>query len=130
MPTTEQKEIKLALTINGEEFVAPPPKMKMLKRVMAFNMRYQDGEIDLNTVDGVDAFFQLIVDIIGNDNLTVEKLEDLNTPLDQGEVARIKAATDTRVKLLDKYLPSLKATELTGADGKDLLPALIKHVYE
>ena len=77
MPTTEQKEIKLALTINGEEFVAPPPKMKMLKRVMSFNMRYQDGEIDLNTPAGVDAFFQLIVDIIGNEDLTVEKLEDL-----------------------------------------------------
>lgn len=60
----------------------------------------------------------------------VEKLEDLKNPLDAGEVARIKAATDTRVKLLDKYLPSLKATELTGADGKDLLPTLIKHVYE
>ena len=60
----------------------------------------------------------------------VEKLEDLLTPLDAGEVVRIKAATDVRVKLLDKYLPSLKSTELTGKDGTDLLPALIKHVYE
>lgn len=69
--------IKLSLTINGEEFIAPPPKMKMLKRVMDFNMRYQAEEIDLNTPDGIDAFFQLIVDIIGNDDLTIEKLEEL-----------------------------------------------------
>lgn len=73
--TTEQ--ITLKLTINGEEFIAPPPKMKMLKRVMGFNMRYQNGDVDLNTPDGIDAFFQLIVDIIGNDALTVEILEDL-----------------------------------------------------
>jgi hypothetical protein len=44
----------------------------------------------------------------------VEKLEDLLTPMDMGEVNRIKAATDVRVRLLDKYLPSLKSTELTA----------------
>lgn len=71
------EKVILSLTINGEEFIAPPPRMKMLKRVMGFNMRYQDGDIDLNTPDGIDAFFQLIVDIIGNEDLTIEKLEEL-----------------------------------------------------
>jgi hypothetical protein len=50
----------------------------------------------------------------------IEKLEDLAIPLDPNEVARIKGANDQRLKLLGKYLPDLKATEITGEDGGPL----------
>lgn len=44
----------------------------------------------------------------------IEKLEDLSQEFDACTVQRIKAATDTRVKMLDKYLPSLQNTTLDG----------------
>ena len=48
------------------------------------------------------------------DNL--EKLENLKTQMDNVEVSRIKAATDTRVKLLNKYLPDLKQVEIDDSE--------------
>lgn len=42
------------------------------------------------------------------------KLADLEIKLDSIEATRIKAATDIRLKLLNKYIPDLKSTELTG----------------
>jgi len=48
------------------------------------------------------------------DNL--EKLEDLHTEMDNVEVSRIKSATDTRVKLLNKYLPDLKQVEIDDSE--------------
>lgn len=47
----------------------------------------------------------------------VKKIEDLDNDMDAVEVQRLKAANETRLKLLNKYLPDLKSTELTGADG-------------
>jgi hypothetical protein len=47
----------------------------------------------------------------------INKIEDLGLPMDAIEVQRIKAANEARLKLLNKYLPDLKSTELTGADG-------------
>ena len=47
----------------------------------------------------------------------IEKLEDLTVDLDTNEITRIKAANDQRIKVLGKYLPDLKATEITGMDG-------------
>lgn len=60
----------------------------------------------------------------------VEKIEHLDEDLTQEEVTRLRVATDVRVKLLSKYLPDLKAIEMTGEDGKDLIPAAIKIIYE
>lgn len=41
----------------------------------------------------------------------IEKLEDLNQEMDSVEVQRIRTATDQRVKLLDKYMPSVKSED-------------------
>ncbi len=49
--------------------------------------------------------------------LNIKNLEDLSKELDAGEIARIKAASDLRMKLLDKIVPSRKAVELTGEGG-------------
>ena len=50
------------------------------------------------------------------------KLSELDAPLEQLDVQRLKAAADIKLKLIDKYLPSLKQTdvELTGEDGKPI----------
>lgn len=50
------------------------------------------------------------------DNLT--KLEDLKIELNNAETARLRTATDIRLKLLNKYLPDLKSTEIT-TDNED-----------
>jgi len=60
----------------------------------------------------------------------VEKIEHLDNILTQDELQRLKVATEFRVKLLSKYLPDLKSVEMTGEDGKDLIPASITIKYE
>ena len=45
---------------------------------------------------------------------SIDKLEQLDEELDSTQVQRIRAAIDSRLKLVDKYLPSLKSVELTG----------------
>lgn len=49
-----------------------------------------------------------------------DKMGDLTQPLDPQELARIKAATDTRLALIKKVLPDLKAMELTGENGNPM----------
>lgn len=46
-----------------------------------------------------------------------DKLADLNIVLESNDVQRLKAAADLKFKLINKYLPDLKAVELTGKDG-------------
>jgi hypothetical protein len=46
-----------------------------------------------------------------------EKLADESQDIDQTMVARIKAANDMRLKLLNKYLPDVKAVEVQDEDG-------------
>lgn len=43
-----------------------------------------------------------------------EKLADLDDELDANKVARLKASADLKLKLVNKYLPDLKQTELIG----------------
>lgn len=43
-----------------------------------------------------------------------EKLNDLDEELDANKIARLKAAADLKLKLVNKYLPDLKQTELIG----------------
>lgn len=47
----------------------------------------------------------------------IDKMEKL-AGNDHFELTKLKTANEQRMKLIDKYLPSLKATELTG-DGGD-----------
>lgn len=47
----------------------------------------------------------------------IEKVEKLDPSTARDELPPIKAAIDARLKLLDKYMPSLKAMELTGEGG-------------
>lgn len=48
----------------------------------------------------------------------VDKLEDLTCEMEQAEISRISKAIDTRLKLLNKYLPDEKSVELKNADGE------------
>lgn len=51
----------------------------------------------------------------------INKLEDLTIDLENDQVGRIKAANDQRIKLLGKYLPDLKATEVTAEISGDMV---------
>ena len=57
------------------------------------------------------------------------KLTDLPKELTSVEANRLKAAADIKMRLIDKYLPSLKAVEMTGEDGKPLIPKAIEITY-
>ena len=43
-----------------------------------------------------------------------DKLDDESNPIAPDMVARMKVSIDTRLKLINKYLPDLKQTELIG----------------
>ncbi len=43
-----------------------------------------------------------------------EKLNDLDQDLDANKVTRLKTAAELKLKLVNKYLPDLKQTELIG----------------
>ena len=45
------------------------------------------------------------------------ELNDLTKPLEVSDINRKKIVIDTKMRLINKYLPDLKQTELTGADG-------------
>lgn len=44
----------------------------------------------------------------------IEKMEKEGSQMDSGELNALKSATDVRVKMLNKYLPDLKSTEITS----------------
>ena len=48
------------------------------------------------------------------------KLLSLEDDLDAVEVQRLRAVMDSKHKLIDKYLPTLKSTELTTDDDNPL----------
>ena len=43
-----------------------------------------------------------------------EKLQSLDKELEQTEITRLKYAADLKLKLINKYLPDLKAMEIEG----------------
>ena len=49
------------------------------------------------------------------------ELNDLSIQLEQGEVARKKIVLDTKLKLINKYLPDLKNTEISNDGGGQLI---------
>jgi len=46
-----------------------------------------------------------------------KKIAELGNGLESLEVQRLKAAAEIKLKLINKYLPDLKATEITGEGG-------------
>ena len=50
-----------------------------------------------------------------------QKLADLEQKLDQVDVSRLKAAADIQLRLISKYLGDVKAIEISGAEGGDLV---------
>lgn len=44
----------------------------------------------------------------------IKKVQDFGTDLDALQIQRVKIAIDARMKLVGKYLPDLKAMELSG----------------
>lgn len=55
-----------------------------------------------------------------------EKLNKLKDDLTQVEVTRLRAAAEIKLKLIDKYLPSLKSIELDGNLSVDPVSALLQ----
>ena len=51
----------------------------------------------------------------------IRNLSDPELEYDSLWVQRLKAAADLRLKLMAKYLPDLKTTEITGPEGGDLV---------
>ena len=49
-----------------------------------------------------------------------QKLVNLDNDLDQVKVQRLKAAADIKLKLIAKYIPDLKAMEVTGEGGEKI----------
>lgn len=57
----------------------------------------------------------------------IEKMENLaGVQIDSGDMLRIKTANEQRLKLLDKYLPSLKSVEMSGPMDDNGLPTSIE----
>lgn len=49
-----------------------------------------------------------------------QKLSNEHIELDPTMISRLKAAADIKCKLINKYLPDLKAVEVTGEDGEPI----------
>jgi hypothetical protein len=51
----------------------------------------------------------------------VDKIKDENNPVADDMMARYKLAIDTKLRLVNKYLPDLKSTEITGDSDNPLV---------
>lgn len=49
--------------------------------------------------------------------VNIKKMEEQGASMESVELQALRAATDTRVKLLNKYIPDLKSMELVGDGG-------------
>jgi hypothetical protein len=58
------------------------------------------------------------------------KMEREGASMESNELNAIKYATDARLRLINKYLPELKATEMTGEGGADLIVSVIKKRFD
>jgi hypothetical protein len=58
------------------------------------------------------------------------KIEDLDNEMDSIAVQRMQIGIQTRIKLLGKLVPDVKATELTGTDGKDLFTNIKREIVD
>ena len=55
----------------------------------------------------------------------LNELNDESNELDQAMVQRKKIVVDTKLKLINKYLPDTKSVEIVDEDGNDALPKAI-----
>jgi hypothetical protein len=56
------------------------------------------------------------------------KLADESKDLDANMTNRLRIVIDTKLKLIDKYLPSLKAVEHSGEGGGELVISLAEQI--
>jgi hypothetical protein len=57
----------------------------------------------------------------------IEKMESEGGEMEAQQLTAIKYATDARVKLLNKYLPDLRHTELAGDPDSPLLIDIVNY---
>ena len=62
----------------------------------------------------------------------INKIENLDPECESfsNELAKLKTANEQRLKILDKYLPNLKAIEHTGDGGQDLVTKIVIEAVE
>ena len=60
----------------------------------------------------------------------LEKIEKLEDELNATELQRLKLVIDTKLKLMNKYIPDLKAVEMTGEGGGELTVKVMKYTPE
>jgi len=60
----------------------------------------------------------------------VKKLLDPELEFDSIEVQRMKSAADLSIKMMAKFMPDMKSTEITGPDGGDLVIAVQRKRFD
>ena len=60
----------------------------------------------------------------------VKKLLNPELEFDSIEVQRMKSAADLSIKMMAKFMPDLKSTEITGPDGGDLVIAVQRKRFD
>lgn len=60
----------------------------------------------------------------------IKKMEEQGAAMEGQELQAIKYATDTRIKLIGKYLPDLKAVEIEGNVSNDSHEEWLKKLEE
>ena len=60
----------------------------------------------------------------------VKKLLDPEQELDSIDVQRMKSAADLSIKMMAKFMPDLKSTEVTGPNGGDLVIAVQRKRFD
>jgi len=58
--------------------------------------------------------------ILRLDAENIKKMEEQGPEMESQELTALKYATETRLKLISKYLPDLKSQEITGEAGDSL----------
>lgn len=57
----------------------------------------------------------------------IQKMEEQGLSMEAQELQALKYATDTRLKLINKYLPDLKSAEITGEGGEALKIQIVSY---
>jgi hypothetical protein len=60
----------------------------------------------------------------------VKKLLDPEQEFDSIEVQRMKSAADLSIKMMAKFMPDLKSTEISGPNGGDLVIAVQRKRFD
>ena len=62
--------------------------------------------------------------------VTAKKLHDEHLTLEPAQIQALKASAELRLKLVNKYLPDLKAVEIEGNVSNDSHEDWLKHLSE